>query len=592
MSGAASLRRRVWGPALAAGVLLVFVPVMPAHAQQPVEQPVAAGSAQERAGDLLRLSRFAEAEAAYAEWVAADARSPDAHYGLALSRALQGRTVEAREGFLYVLALDPGRADACFEIAAGFLAGQAYQQALAWVSKGLRLAPDDPFGLELAGTVCYLGGARTTALRYWNRLQRPHLSELRILTHGGVARQRVAEEFALRPGDLLSWSEIEKARWRLAQHRYITDVVTDPAPGPTPDEYALDVTVNGRRGVGSPAEVVFGTLADIGFQTLRFNYWNIAGSGVSLTSQWRWPADASLLRLEFDIPRPLHVPTYARLAFSRRDETWSLGAQGGDFRLSRTDVGMGFTIPVRLPVMSIVAGANGRRRDFDVPLDSGVPSDPAVRASRMRELRATGVLWLRATPRLQFGERQLAAGWSVRSSTRASFDTGWIASGSVQSVSRVSAAADLRLARTAAGARHQLLSAGLQAGRLFGPALVEDYYVLGTGPDADFPLRAHPYLRGGRPGSTPLAASFLLGGFTAGTDVKRWTWVTLGVVGFADAGRAPSLYPGQDIAPTLCDVGLGIEFGSPVSSTRRFTFVWARDTVEGRSVFYVAGSLR
>jgi hypothetical protein len=590
MSGATGPRRRVWGPALAACLSLVFLSIMAAHAQEPPEP----GSSQERAAALLRESRLAEAESAFAEWVAAESRNPDAHYGLALSRALQGRTAEAREGFLHVLALDPERADACFEIAAGFLTSQAYRQATAWVTKGLRLAPDDPFGLELAGTAYYLSGARTAALRYWNRLQRPHLSELRIVTRGGVTRQRVADEISLRPGDLLSWRELEKARWRLAQHRYITDVVTDPAPGLTPDEYALDLAVNGRRGIGSPAEFVFGTLADVGFQTLRFNYWNIAGSGVSLTSQWRWPPEARLLRVDLDIPRPLHVPVYSRLAFSGRDESWSLGAEGYGFRLRRTDIGMGLAFPVRLPEVSIAGSATGRRRDFDAPLGPGAPSDPAVAASRVRDARATGVLWLRAAPRIQLGEWQLARGWSVRSLTRASVDAGWVAGAgaSVLSVSRLSAASDLRFARTAAGGRQQHVSGAFQAGTSSGPLPVEDHFVLGTGPDADFPLRAHPYLRNGRPGSTPMAATFVMGNVTVATDVKRWTWATLGVIGFADIGRAPTLYPGQDIAPHLCDTGIGVEFGSPVSSTRRFTFVWARDTVAGRSVFYVAGTLR
>jgi len=588
MSGAGSPWRSVWGPAFVADLLLVFLAFTAAHAQE----PAGPGSRQARAAALLRESRFAEAESAFAEWVGADARNPDAHYGLALSRALQDRTEEAREGFLHVLDLDPGRADACFEIAAGFLPGQAYQQALVWASKGLRIAPDDPFGLDLAGTASYLSGARTVALRYWNRLDRPHLSQLRVVSHGGVARQRVAEEFSLKPGDLLLWAEIEKARWRLGQHRYITGVVIDPAPGSTPDEYALDVTVNGRRGVGSPAEFVFGTLADIGFQTLRFNYWNIAGSGMSLTSQWRWLSDAKLLRMEFDVPRPLHVPVYSRLGLSRRDETWDLGASANGFRLARTDIGVGVTIPVRLPALSLTLGGGGRQRNFERAIDPGEPLDPAVAASRIRETKAIGVVWLRAAPRLQLAERQLAGGWSLRSTTRAAIDTGWVRGTSDLSVSRASAASELRFARTAAGGRQRFVSAAVHGGKLFGPSPVENHFVLGTGPDADFPLRAHPYLRGGQPGSAPMAASFLTGSVTAATDVKRWTWATLGVVGFADVGRAPALYPGQEMAPGLCDVGLGVEFGSPVSSSRRFTLMWARDTVSGRSVIYLAGSVR
>ena len=588
MSKGEGIGRHRWAEVFMMSLLLGLLLLVTAHAQEPTRT----GSDKERGEALLRESRFTEAEAVFADWVAADSRSPDAHYYLALSRALQGRTSEAREGFKHVLELDARRADACFEIAAGLLTGHDYQQALTWVSKGLRLVPGDPFGLDLAGTVFYLSGAKAAALRYWNRLDRPHLSEIRIVAHGGVGRQLIADEIALAPGDLLSWKEIEKARWRLAQHRYITDVVLEPAPGPTPDDYALDVTVSGRRGIGSPVEFLFNTLADVGFRTWRFNYWNIGGAGVTLSTKWRWVSDAQWLQMDLDIPRPMHLPLYAGLSFSQRDESWKLPSQGDGFRLQTKDAGMSVTIPLRLPALSVTLGAGGRRREFEPTTGVDAAASCTGTDSMNLDENTTGVLWLRAAPRVLFRERQLDRGWVFRPTVRGGADMGWARGQAVVPISRLSLSSDFRFNRAAAGSGRQSLSIALHGGRLSSPALAEDHFVLGTGPDADFPLRAHPYLRGGQPGTTPLAAEFVLGNLTAATDIKSWKWLTLGIVGLVDVGRASELYPGQCLPATMFDVGLGVELGSPLSSSRRFTFVWGRDVVERRSVFYVAASIR
>jgi len=55
MNVAGSQLRRAWGPALAAGVLLVFLPVMAARARE----PAGPGSRKERASALLRDPRLA-----------------------------------------------------------------------------------------------------------------------------------------------------------------------------------------------------------------------------------------------------------------------------------------------------------------------------------------------------------------------------------------------------------------------------------------------------------------------------------------------------------------------------------------------------
>jgi hypothetical protein len=116
--------------------------------------------------------------------------------------------------------------------------------------------------------------------------------------------------------------------------------------------------------------------------------------------------------------------------------------------------------------------------------------------------------------------------------------------------------------------------------------------VLGVGPDTDFALRAHPYLRNARPGSAPLAGEFLLANVTAAMDVATLKWFTVGAVAFADFARAPRLYAGQALPGTLLDLGIGVELGSALFASRRMTVAWGRDIKGRRNTFYVATSLR
>ena len=547
----------------------------------------------ERGNELLRQSRYAEAEEVFTNWTRARPNDPDAHYLLALSRALQGKTAEARDGFLSVLALDPRRADACFEMAATFVKAGDYDQAIAWSLRGLKLAPADEYGLDLAGTAYYLVGAKDEALRRWNQIKRPHLTELRIVTNGSVARQIVADEIGLGPGDLLSWKEIQKARWRLAQHDYFRSVVFDPVPGPTPDEYSLEVTANARRGIGSPWEMLFNTLGEISFRTLRFDYWNIGGSSLTLSARWRWVPTARWLQARVNIPRLMHLPLYAAITFDCRDEAWTLSPAAARFNLRTQELGVRVAIPVRLPSLSLAASVVARQRAFrpDTSADPATGLGGPVSFPPQAD-RAGGAVWLRATPRLVFPAYRLTAGWSIRGTVRGGVESGWARGSASTGQFRVSLSPEIRAERTAGGLRKQVVTVGVHAGMLSREGLAEDHFVLGVGPDADYPLRAHPYLRDGRPGSAPLAGRFVLGNLTATTDVFRWGWFKVGVVGFADCAWIQRGYAGQGLPKRVVDAGAGLELSSTLFGSGLVTVVWGRDWQGRRNVVYVGTALR
>ena len=581
---------------------LVFILAVMAAAQDPVSE-----QSLERGVELLRQTRPAEAEQIFLRLVRLDPDSAAAHYYLALSRSEQGRMDEARAEFEQVLRIDPRHADACFEIAGINIKAGDYPAALSWAKRGLRFSPQDEYGLDLAGTINFLMDSKIEGLRYWNRLNRPHLTELQVHSTDPVPRRRIAEEIYLVPGDLLSAQEVDAARWRLRQHRYIRGAKFRPVPGAGPDQYALEIDADTRRGPGSRMEFLFNTLANVGFQTWSLTWWDIAGRGVTSDLLWRWRSDAQRIRLNFDMPRPLHLPVYAGASYNWRDESWYLSGNPNqpqsDFRLRTHEAGVRFLLPLRVPQLSLAASAVARTRRFDFHGATPAAGSDGVSASGTTgtiggdggpaPLETAGrASWFQLAPVLQLLGREPQSVTGIESRIRAGLDIGRAWDPVSQKLSRFSVSWENRIDWSSHSNLQRTLLFGLHAGHLSEPGLAEDHYILGVGPDADFWLRAHPYLREGKPGKTPLAGEFLLGNLTVASDIRNWKWIKIGTLAFLDVAQLPRLYPGQSIPRVLADVGIGIELGSPLVPSRRFTIMWGHDTRTGHNVFYLASALR
>jgi hypothetical protein len=538
---------------------------------------------------LVEQARYEEAERLFRAWRAVLPGDADAAYHVALAAALQKRWLDARRGFMDVLAREPGRVDARFEIAATFLQTRAYEQARQWADSGLSVRPDDEYGLDLAGTAAFLTGERIQALRYWNRAGRPHLTETTI-TAEGVSRQAVADEIDLKPGDLLSWRAIERARWKIAQHGYLS-ATFEPMPGSGPDAYALAVSARGRRGFGSPWELLFTGLSDLSFHAVRAAYWNVAGSSTSVSARWRWTGDAERLQLDLSVPRLAHVPTYATASYLDRDERWDFGSGTSGLRLRLTKISVRKTIPLDVPRLSMTVGLAATRRRTE-RLESPATAAAADLARFQADLAARSTAWLLTELKAAAPPVRLPSGWEVRPSFRLGVDGGLVARGGTGRYGRFSADADARGVRTMWGWRQAFLAAAIHGGAVSRGAVIEDHFVLGLGPDADVQLRAHPFMRGGAPGAAPLAGSFVSANLTAAQDVVRVGLLQLGVVAFLDSALVTRAHPAMPDGRRFVDGGIGVELASSVQASRRVRVQWGHDLRTGGDIACVTVVVR
>jgi tetratricopeptide (TPR) repeat protein len=100
------------------------------------------------------------------------------------------------------------------------LAGIAFEQkrypeAAAWLRRGLRIDPRDEYENNFAGTVYLLMGNVNAALKYWNRVGKPYVGEVRFDPHLKVQRLVLDRALAFSPEAVMKEREFETTQARV-----------------------------------------------------------------------------------------------------------------------------------------------------------------------------------------------------------------------------------------------------------------------------------------------------------------------------------------------------------------------------------------
>ena len=113
--------------------------------------------------------------------LAESARSPSAdldfYYGTALAQ--EGRWEDAQRAFAAGARLQPGDKRFPLELAGVAFKQKRYPVAARHLRRALRLDPTDAYGNDFLGTVYFLQGNIAAALKYWNRVGKPQIVEVR-----------------------------------------------------------------------------------------------------------------------------------------------------------------------------------------------------------------------------------------------------------------------------------------------------------------------------------------------------------------------------------------------------------------------------
>ncbi len=212
----------------------------------------------------------------------------DYYYGSALAHL--GRWDQARAAFLAGRRLRPR--DERFPIELGGVAfkQKRYAEAARWLRKGLRLAPDDSYANDFLATVYFLEGNTEAALKYWNRVAKPHIEKMRIEPGLRVDPALLDRAIAFAPASTLLLPDFLTTQTR------VEGLGIFPASG-----WHLEALDNGafnmafqaqeRNGWGDGKwEALLSTFRGAFYQTAYPEYFNWGGSAINLASLVRWDA--------------------------------------------------------------------------------------------------------------------------------------------------------------------------------------------------------------------------------------------------------------------------------------------------------------
>src|SRR5882672_1571245 len=124
--------------------------------------------AEERWEEIVRVAEV-EAE-----------RSADINYYYGTALARLGRWDEARRAFQIGLSQQPGDKRFSLELAGVCFRQKNYPAAAEHLRRALRLDPADTYANDFLAGVYFLQGNVEAALKYWNRISKPEIEEVRI----------------------------------------------------------------------------------------------------------------------------------------------------------------------------------------------------------------------------------------------------------------------------------------------------------------------------------------------------------------------------------------------------------------------------
>jgi tetratricopeptide (TPR) repeat protein len=498
------------------------------------------------------------------------------YYGIALAQL--GRWDESRGALLAGRHQQPYDKRFPIELAGVAFKRKRYPEATAWLRRTLRLDPSDAYANDFLATTYFLQGNLEAALKYWNRVGKPQIEEVRVEPQLRVSPALLDHAFAFSPASMLNSQDLLTSQTRVAGLQIFPSYTFDLAAR---EDGKFDVVFRAteRNGWGNNKwEGLLSMFRGVFVQTIYPEFFNWRGSAINLVSLVRW--DAEKRRVMASVSSPVSLDAKRRYYF------------GLDLRNENWDIRNSFKGPapllaaLNLRKESLTGGlrsfTNSRwnwslgvelsHRDFRSVLP-GPNLTPALLSEGYQLKQMGGLsheLW-------RLPERRLVTSTSVN------YELGRIWSQPEHFFAKLQASLTGHWLPQAHGNDYETTER-VRAGATFGQIPFDELWMLGLERDNDLWLRAHPGTRNGRKGSAPLGRTYLLSNWELDKNVFTKGFVGLKLGPFLDTGAVTDSTSGLGADKWLWDTGtqaklrlLGPEL----------TFVYGKDLRSGNNAFYV-----
>jgi len=261
--------------------------------------------------------------------------------GTAIARGDSDRTA-AERSLKVATTLCPDNPAAARELAALHFQDSKWTSAERYAHRAVELKPEDRHAWNLLAQSRYFSGEVRAALRSWNEIQRPVVTDIEIHNSKRTDPQVIADLLGIERGELLTNDKFIRAVRRL--HELPVSFDTRVKYSAREDGTAkVDVYIDERDVLPlGPIPITAVGVGGLAFQDLRFDIAGPTGAGEDITFSWGWERNWRHLRLGLDIPAPGRLPGLASIEAFWENQVYQPGIPT-KFSTSRRRVAVAFS---------------------------------------------------------------------------------------------------------------------------------------------------------------------------------------------------------------------------------------------------------
>jgi len=506
-------------------------------------------------------------------------KSADLEYTYGTALAQVGRLDEARSQFLAGKRLAPH--DKRFPIE---LAGIAFKHthpadASRYLRLALRIDPEDSYANDFLGTIYFIQDNLPAALKYWNRIGKPYVENVRPHHALRTRPALVDRALAFSPAAELHLADLQTSKVRLEALGVFPSSRIQLAAHPE-NKFDAILNLQERHGFGDSVwQGLLSTFSGIAYQTIYPEYFNIGDATINVTSLVRW--DAQKRRLSAQVSAPLHANPRWRYRFGLdlRNENWDIresftgpSPSLGSLNLRREVFGAEID-SFNSGRWGWSAGAEFSHRDYrNVTPGSSLTPDLLLEGGQLKQIAR---IHYRA---LDAPEHRLTI------TTEATSQIARIWSHPAHAFAQLEGGAQTHLLPQMQGDDYET-TIDIRGGGTTGQPPFDELFELGMERDNDLWLRGHVGTRDGRKGSAPLGTHYFLINSSLDKNIYGNGLISLKVGPFLDTGKIEGASGNLGSRKWQWDIGaqgklrvLGVGV----------TFVYGKDLRTGNNAFYFA----
>lgn len=469
----------------------------------------------------------------------------DLYYGVALAN--RERLSEARDVLLLGHKLQPS--DSRFQVELGGIAfkEKKYAEATDWLMEANHLNPDDAYINDFLGTLYYLQGNPEAALKYWNRVGRPYIENIRIEPALRIDPVVLDRAFAFSQGSVLNLRDLITTEARL---RSLGVVPTARIELAAREDGKFDIVLRADEKSGFGKNwwmALLMTFRGAPYLTATPEYFNIGKTATNVTTLERFHPERR--RFAAVLSGPLHRDSKwrYRIAGDFRNENWNVrnfSAPGdvGSLNFRRTAVSADIT-SIRSGKWGWNTGFELSYRDYrGIQPGSQFTPDLLLQGYQLKHIAQFTYELLRVPEHHYLATSSLST------------QTGRIWSADPQLYLKFQASIAQRWFASRTGDDFQMFHR-VTYGRTVGDLPFDELFMLGVDRDGDYNMRGHSVTDRGRKGYAPLGRNYFVSDWEFDKNVYGNGLVKVKVGPFIDTGKITDPFPYLGSKKWLLDTG-------------------------------------